>query len=657
MPENADHPTSPERVELRLDSRGRDRLASLRALVPEAFPEGQLDIDRLQAAVESTPDDSTERYGLSWAGKSEAVRAVQHQTVATLTPNIARSIGFDSAKHVLIEGDNLEVLRLLQRGYNDQVKLIYVDPPYNTGKDFVYKDDFHDGLAAYLRMTAQVGSDGNRLSSNSETSGRYHSAWLSMIYPRLSLARNLLTQDGFVVVSIDDAELANLRLVMDEVFGVENFVACLVWDRNRKNDAKLFSVGHEYMLVYARNLVHIRSIGTVLRAQKPGIDDVRVEYERLRSELGDDHDAVRDGLLTFYKTWPDDDPRRPLARFRKVDGRGPFRDDRDISWPGGGGPKYDVIHPITGEPCKLPKRGWVYSEDRMAEEMEAGAVVFGVDHTTVPTLRSDLFESDVQALSSVRFSYAQTAAQHFDALFQDERVFDNPKHYVDLASLIEYMTGPDDLILDFFAGSGSTAHAVLHLNSRDGTDRRYMCVQLPEPVNTTKTSGQNAVAMGFHTIMYICRERIVRSSAKEYGDTQPPGFRFYELAVSNFKHWDAIQGSDATENLAGAIMAIADNLAGTATDGGILSEILVKEGVPLDVSIERHELAGASVVVAGRSVAVCLSRKATDEQVEALVALKVPRVVMLEVAFNGNDEVKSNAFYSLRDAGIVMRTA
>ena len=321
--------------------------------------------------------------------------------------------------------------------------------------------------------------------SNPETMGRYHTNWLNMMYPRLRLAANLLRDDGVIFISIDDAELYNLKKLCDEVFGEENYVATLVYDKNRKNDAKYFSVGHEYMLVYFKSAATIYEMGIVLRATKEGIDEVKEEFQRLRTLYNDDWAKVNEGLKALYASWPTDDPRKSLARFTRVDEKGPYRDDGNISWPGGGGPKYDVLHPITGKPCKVPSRGWVYpNPNRMKEEIERGRVVFGKDESTTPKIRTNLFEQDTEVLRSVHFSYAQTATQEFNKLFDGVRIFENPKNPSDIKKLVEYITAKNDndIILDFFSGSATTAHAVMQLNAEDGGNRCSLEAVPEQPV-------------------------------------------------------------------------------------------------------------------------------------------------------------------------------
>ena len=510
---------------------------------------------------------------------------LQAPTRATLAPD--GTIGGDShPDHAFIEGNNLEVLKVLHRSYQGRVKLIYIDPPYNTGEDFIYPDDFADPLGHYLRITGQADSDGNLLSSRTERAGRYHSNWLSMMYPRLSHARQLLLDGGFIVVSIDDKEMANLVRLMDEVFDEENRVAVLVYDRNRKNDAKLFSVGHEYMVVYARNKAQLREDGVILRASKEGVDEVRVEYERLRAEHSDDWRLVRTGLLALYATFADDDPRLPLARFKKVDERGPYRDDGDISWPGGGGPRYRISHPKTRKPVKLPIRGWCYpTRRRFLEEWKAGRIEFGPDETTVPAIRRNLFDANTQVMGSVIYSYAQTAAQQFAALFDGKKTFDNPKSYSDLEALVRYLTEPGDIVMDFFAGSNTTLHAVLLANLGEAVPRRAVAVQLPEPIKPGSEAGNNALALDLHTLADLARDRVRRVLASAVHERAGTAVRCFKLAPSNTRPWTGVPERTA-EAYQAQLEAFVDTLVPGWTEQDLIWEVALREGYSLTSRVE-----------------------------------------------------------------------
>lgn len=332
--------------------------------VPEAFSEGKLDVAALKRALgEEALIEGGERYALTWAGKANAYKVLQTPSTATLQPERDKSVNFDQAQHVFIEGENLEVLKVLQKAYFGKVKLIYIDPPYNTGSDsFIYPDRFQESKEDYLRRINELSDDGTLMREgffrkNSKENGHYHSNWLSMMLPRLYIARNLLREDGVILVSIDDNEAANLKLLMDEVFGPENLIAQMVWEKGRKNDAKLVSVGHEYMLIYARSMTKLKENKTVWREPKPGAKEIIEKWRELKVRHGEtNYEAQQEGLREWYKSLPDSHPSKKLSRHKWVDKWGPWR-DRDISWPGGGGPRYDVPHPVTKKPCKVPEAG------------------------------------------------------------------------------------------------------------------------------------------------------------------------------------------------------------------------------------------------------------------------------------------------------------
>jgi len=642
-------------------------LAQLSVSSPQIFSEGKVDFSKLQAALGEHISTDPERYGLTWAGKRDAFRNVQVPSIATLRPQPTESVNWDSTENLIIEGDNLEVLKLLQKPYHGKIKMIYIDPPYNTGNEFIYPDNFREGLDEYLRYTKQLSEEGTATSTNKDTSGRYHSNWLNMMYPRLFLARNLLREDGVIFVSIDDHEVHNLRLLMDEVFGEENFVAALVWDRNRKNDAKYFSVGHEYMLVYFRNEVALTEKNVIFRGEKEGVEEVHVLFEKLKKEHASNWDAVRQDLLEFYAKIPPNDPRSPITRFKKVDEKGPYRDDGNINWPGGNGPKYEVIHPETLKPCKLPISGWRYPRpERFWEEVQKNRIVFGPDETTVPRVRTNLFENHDQVMGSVHFSYAQTSANKFNALFDGERVFDNPKPTDDIKRLIAYVTESDDLVLDFFAGSGTTAHAVLDLNQQDCGNRKFILVQLPEKTENPQ----------YPTIAHITRERVQRVIAKlqdvgrdssrqgEIVGLKPDlpnqgdlGFRAFKLDSSNFKIWRSNNAAQSAEQMAEQLNLYADNIQPERSDQDRLYELILKSGRPLSAQVERINVEQRTAfAVGGGDMLICLEQHLDRDTLRSLFGLKPQMVLCLDTAFDGNDALKTNTVLEAQTHGIIFKT-
>lgn len=689
-------PNTIDGLSMNLEGANMDKLKSV---FPECFAEGKLDIDKLLSLCGEYIDNDFEKYKFEWKGKAECLKLAQKRSTGTLRPCPEESVNFDDTQNLYIEGDNLEVLKLLQTAYYRKVKMIYIDPPYNTGNDFVYADDFADPMARYKEVTQQT------TKSNPETMGRFHTNWLNMMYPRLRLAANLLRDDGVIFISIDDAELYNLKKVCDEVYGEENYVATLVYDKNRKNDAKYFSVGHEYMLVYFKSAATIYEMGIVLRATKEGIDEVKEEFERLRKLYNDDWAKVNEGLKALYASWPDDDGRKSLARFTRVDEKGPYRDDGNISWPGGGGPRYDVIHPVTGKPCKVPSRGWVYpNPQRMQEEIERGRVVFGKDDTTTPKIRTNLFEQDKEVLRSVHFSYAQTIAQEFNKMFDGVRIFENPKSVNDIKKLVEYITAKDDedIILDFFSGSATTAHAVMQLNAEDGGNRRFILVQLPEVCD----ENSEAYKAGYKNICEIGKERIRRAGGKikdttsqitishviSPDTTDEPcidtpdfhfernfhekykgemklnikslspenidiGFKVYKLDTSNLKTWDSEPiADDDLLTLYDRMNQMISRVKPDRSDMDMVSEIMLKLGVPLTYPVGRTELNGKAVYAVGADclLLICLAENIQPTDVEAMAEYAPAKVIISRDSFT-DDTAMANAYYILRDKGIELK--
>lgn len=549
------------------------RREELKQLFPGVFTETTdangdivetVDFERLKAELGTFTDvyeGRRERYGMDWPGKRDCMKVLQEPTFATLKPSHEDSVGFDTAENLFIEGDNLEVLKLLQKSYYGKVKMIYIDPPYNTGNEFIYPDKYQESLDTYLAYAGLVNDEGKKFSTNTASEGRFHTKWMNMIYPRLYLARNLLTDDGVVLVSINDKEYTNLKNVLDQTFGEENFIASLVWEKGRKNDAKRFSIGHEYILIYAKNISHIEETVSPWREPKEGINEISEIYHQLKEEGGDNFDEISKGLIEFYKSLPKDHPSKKYSRSRFVDARGIWRDN-NITWPGGGGPKYDVIHPVTSRPCKIPDDGWRFIESTMKEKIEAGYIHFREDHSEPPILKSYLYidpetilaaEEDVggklQVMGSVFYRHSQPSNDVIKGLF-GEKVFENPKDHEILSRLINYCTDGDDIILDFFAGSATTAHAVMEINKTLGTNRKFILVQLPEACPEESPALNN----GLESISQLGRERIKRAALSLHdnvdelpeGEFATYGFKAFSLGTSCLRTWsskDFVEGN------------------------------------------------------------------------------------------------------------------
>ena len=614
-------------------------LAQLKALFPELITESAsgsaINVDVLKALVgDQSVSDADEKYGLNWHGKKKARQIALTPSTGTLRPCPEESVDWDTTQNLMIEGDNLEVLKLLQKSYGrdgGQVRVIYIDPPYNTGKDFVYTDNFQNNIENYQQLMGWRDVDGQRVSSlasrkNTEASGRFHTDWLNMIYPRLKLARALLTSDGVILVSIDEHEITNLRSVMDEVFGEENFLSCLTWEKGRKNDAKFFSNGHEYVLVYAKSQSYLREQKTMWREEKPGAREIWECYLELRTKHGDNDKDIEIDLQSWFSELPKNHPSKKWSRYKRVDSYGPWRDD-NISWPGGGGPTYDVIHPITGQPCKVPERGWVFSTwEEMKRRIDAGIIEFRGDHTQPPLRKSHIRpiplevdendreedfdednvdnEEEEELATQVRGSYfykqSQVSVKYLRKLF-GKKVFNNPKDLDEIAKLIRYTTSDDPkaIVLDFFAGSGTTGEAVMRLNSEDNGSRRFILVQLPEPLDPKDK--QQKVAAKFCNdigkplnIAELTKERLrksgcaIRTEKPEWNGHA--GFRVFKLDTSNILAWNP-----KTNDLKTSLLDHLEHLEKGRSSDDILYEILLKLGLDLCVPIEKREIAGKQV--------------------------------------------------------------
>ena len=606
----------------------QERLEQLRALMPDLFTnDGSLNPDELKRLIDPDLVPESERFEFRWFGKANAKRNAFTPTLASLEYDHERSVNPKLAEgNAIIEGENLEVLKCLLAAYRNRVKCIYIDPPYNKDKDFVYSDTWKEDRGTYWEHIG-VTAHGVKVDTNTKSDGRFHSNWLNMLYPRLLLARQLLLPDGVIFISIDDNEAHHLRRLCDEAFGEENFIAQLTWEKTRKNDAKLFSLGHDYVVCYARDLQHLKDLKTVWREQKPGAKEICKKWLDLKEVHGEDYGAMETELRQWYKDLPAKHPSKKLSRYKQIDKWGPWR-DRDISWPGGGGPRYDVIHPDTGKTCEVPESGWRFStSESMQRQIDLGLVVFREDHTKPPMRKAHLIpvpeellddepdadenggeeEMGLQVMPSVLYKQSQVAIKYLRKLL-DGKIFDNPKDHEILARLIEYVTTSGDLVLDFFAGSGPTGQAVMEINAKSGRARTFILVQIPEIID----EGTPAYKKGYRRISDITIERNRRVVAQlhETADTAGrdakqrlpgiapqqnsayrPGFKVYKLAKSRFPRTEFVPDPEKTdeENLKSLDAYIREKEAAflmTFDHEDILQEVLLKNGFMLDVQTE-----------------------------------------------------------------------
>ncbi|QNO16610.1 site-specific DNA-methyltransferase [Alkalicella caledoniensis] len=518
-----------------------------------------------------------ERYQFTWPDKKKSVLLANAPIAATLRPSREESVDFDKTENLYIEGDNLDVLKLLRETYLNRVKMIYIDPPYNTGKDFIYEDHFTEETDEFLHRDSQYDDQGNRLTSNFNSNGRYHTDWLNMLYPRLRVARDVLAEDGVIFISIDDNEVDNLKKICDEIFGEHNFIARVIHKNNSmKNQTKLIGVTTEYMLIYAKSKTNISE--TVWRIQKKGSRDIATKFEQLKRK-GLSLDEITEEIKELYT--------RPkyahLSRWNKVDEKGVFK-DADLSRENG--PKnYTIINPTTGKNCTIPRRGWGKSLEELERLQELDLIWYG-DDSTPPGLK-DYIEIDDLMVPDNFWYFDSSVDTRWQKKVFGSLIFENPKPLDMLKQIVNIHANDGDIVLDFFSGSSTTAHAVMQNNSEDGGKRKYIMVQLPEPCDEKSV----AYKSGFKNICEIGKERIRRAGAKikeEAGLTTQnldTGFRVLKLDSSNMKevYYTPEEYSQMGFNLEGFM----DNIKPDRTNEDLLFQVMLDLGIPLSAKIEQ----------------------------------------------------------------------
>lgn len=565
-----------------------ENVEHVKKLFPEAITEGKIDFDVLRQLLGSEVDEREEKYGLNWHGKRQARQLALTPSTGTLRPCPKESVDWGTTQNLMIEGDNLEVLKLLQKSYAGKVKLIYIDPPYNTGKDFVYPDDYRDNIQNYLEMTGQLDDENRRIASNTDTSGRFHTDWLNMMYPRLKLARNLLSEDGTIAISIDDGEIDNLRKLTAEIFGEENFVANVIWQKKYApaNDAKWFSENHDYVVLIARTK----------EAWRPNL-----------LERSADADAR-------YLN-PDDDPRGPWKPSDLSVKTYTAENDYKISTPSG-----RVVSPPKG-------RCWVVSKPRFEELCRDNRIWFGRSGNNVPSIKRFLNEVKGGITPLTIWTYDEVG--HNQEATKEVRELgvlgcDSPKPMRLLERIVRIGSSTDSTIIDFFAGSGTTGHAVMEANAIDGGHRRHILVQFPETIDPTKSSQK--VAADFcdqigkpHNLAELTKERL-RRGAKKIKDENSSfggdlGFRVFRLDSSNIRAWEPPDSDDMEHSLLDNI----DHIKPNRSEDDILYELLLKLGLDLCVPVETRTIVGKAVRSVGAgTLMACLDESIVHEDVEAL---------------------------------------
>ena len=578
-----------------------------RRLITKWGVKRSVDFDKLRQLLSSDiVEGNEERYQFTWPDKRKAILAANAPINATLRPCPEESVNFDTTQNLYIEGDNLDVLKCLKETYLHKVKMIYIDPPYNTGNDFVYEDDFAESAAEYLANSGQFDEQGNRLVTNTESNGRFHTDWLNMIYPRLKVARDLLTEDGVIFISIDDHEVENLKKICNEIFGEQNFIAQLVWERAfaPKNDAKFVSNSHDYILMFSKNINNFE-IGRL-----PRTEEADARYSN-----------------------PDNDPRGVWQSDNLTVKTYSPSGDYPITCPSG-----RVVEPPAG-------RCWSLSAKTFAERLNDNRIWFGADGNGVPRIKRFLSELkfDGMAPTSLLFykevGHSQEGSQEVIKLFGDKGVFDGPKpvrlleRLITLANLKE-----DSIVLDFFSGSATTAHAVMKKNAEKEKHCRFIMVQLPEEVSDKKKD------QGYKNICEIGKERIRRAGAKIKADSPlttqnlDTGFRVLKFDSSNMK--EVFYSPKETSQL--ELFTLVDNVKDDRTSKDLLFQVMLELGATLDSKIEESEVDGKTIYNVGDGYLVaCFDQKVTDEVVTAIAKMQPTYAVLRDTSL-ANDATATN---------------
>ncbi|SUM78864.1 site-specific DNA-methyltransferase [Staphylococcus cohnii] len=634
-------------------------IEKLKELFPEVLTEKKIDFDKLRLILGDEVETAPERYSFTWNGKKQAMQLAQQPTVATLKPNKAKSKNWDETQNLYIEGDNLEVLKILQKSYANKVKLIYLDPPYNTGSDFVYQDSFSDSIKNYLEVTGQVDEDGTKFSTNAETSGRYHTNWLNMMYSRLKLGRSLLTDDGVMFISIDEHEITNLEKLVSELFGENNLAGTIIWDkRNPKGDSKGVAMQHEYVIVVAKSLEIFSSKNEFKRLKKNAEGMLR-KAKQIINKIG--ADFTLSDANDEYRKWVNaqDSFSGGERAYSKIDEQANVYQEVSMTWPNNKQAPADyfvpIIHPTTGKPTKIPGKGWRYPSATLKQMILDNMVVFGKDETTIPRRKYLLSENMYENVPSLYYN-GKSGSTDVSNLEMKTTYFDNPKPVDLLKQIIQSTTTENDIILDFFSGSATTAESVMKQNSEDDNNRQFIMVQLPEIIEDKKSDGYKD---GFRNIPEIAEERIRRAGDKiigenpELADKLDIGFKVFELSKSNIKKWNA-EPKDLNEHFE----LLANNFEEGSKSIDVVYEIMLKQGLDLTYPISEIKVGDAVVYdIAFGAMFVVLGDKITSEVASHIIKQIADEeaensVVVLQDEKFINDSEKLNTIEQLNASGI-----
>jgi adenine-specific DNA-methyltransferase len=634
----------------------KQKIEQFKQIIPEAFTEGKIDWEKLKVALGENIEFSNERYVLNWAGKTDAYRLLQAPTYSTLKPVREESVNFDTTENIFIEGDNLEVLKVLQKAYFGKIKMIYIDPPYNTGNDFIYKDDFKETIQEYRKKVGDIDENGNltgaRLFRNTKDNGRYHSNWLNMMLPRLFLARNLLGVDGVIFVSIDDNEVHNLRLLMDEIFGEENFVGQIIAITNRSGrDYGGIARTHEYILSYQKSeTTELNEIPKSLDYEFPYYDQYGgFEIRELRNRNVRFNIHNRPNLYYPFYLDPSEEDNNG---FYKIS----LQKDHYF---------YSQVLPKKSNGIQTV---WRWGKEKAKENLNINLVGKKIGNNEYQIVEK--YRKNTKMIRSVlddKEIVTERGTEILKKLFDNKSIADYPKSVELIKKLIHLGTNSSDIILDFFAGSGTTAHAVMELNKEDSGNRKFILVQLPEPCD----EDSEAYKAGYKIIADICKDRIRRAGKKiqqeineinkfkeDQLEFEKPvekqidlGFKVFKLSESNFKQWRPLRKNNS-EEIKEAILEFKDNLQTDATTENILYELMLKNGKILTDKIVKKN----DYYIIGENEIVFILEIINETIIDEILKLKPQKVIVLDKLFYGNDQLKTNIYQQFKDASVEFKS-
>lgn len=574
-----------------------------------------------------------ERYQFTWPDKRKAIIAANAPSTNTLRPCERESFGeFNTTENLYIEGDNLEVLKLLQENYLETIKLIYIDPPYNTGKEFVYPDKFSQTTAEYMERSGQLDEEGYILSPNMESNGRFHTDWLNMMYPRLKIARNLLTKDGVIFISIDQNEVENLKKICCELYGAGNFVGEIIWQSATDNNPRQISTEHEYILCFAKD---INSLNPWL-IESDKAQEIITQYNLIKNQT-DDIQEQQKLLRQWIKRHESE--LKGVAHYNNVDARGVYSNSTNSSNTKPGGYTFDIIHPTTGKPCVKPAFGWRWTERTFWNYDKNGDIEWGKDETTQPHVKKRI-ETVKEQFKSIYYEDGRASTKQLEQLLDGKKIFDNPKSVQLLSRIISFATQDDDCtILDFFSGTATTAHAVMEMNAKTGTHKKFIMVQIQEPTDAKS----EAYKSGFKNICEIGKERIRKAAAlikKTYPEASfDSGFRVLKLDTSNMQQVWYTPAEYVAKDL---FELTVDNIKPDRTDGDLLFQTMLELDCPLSSRLESFTINGKKVYsIADGYIMACFETGVTDETISK-IAQKRPRFFVMRDSSMANDSIAVN---------------